>query len=455
MRNKILKKSVAIFMLLSIIFSSISNIVFAKSVGNEAYLENKGDCGFHLQYHNEEKNGWFYIKCTYVTYSENGNEYPAYCLNQEFPGVGEKENYTVDLTQTLDDVRIWRVITNGYPYKTPGELGLENQYDAFVATKQAVYSIIYGFDPVTKYRGEDDRGRAITNAIIRLVDIGRNGTQTPYTAGITVNKVGNLVEDGNDYVQEFSPNCGASTRNYTITATAGLPSGSRITDINNNETTTFDGNSNFKVRIPKSSMNADINAVFSMQASAKVYPVFYGKTRIDGTQNYAITCDPYGDITGVGNFKIATNTGKVQVNKTDDETKQPISGVTFQLLRKDGSVVGNATTNDKGIATFSGLYQDNYILKEISTDENYILNKAEFDVNVEYNKTSAKDITNEHKKGDLKVYKVDKDNHKIALGDVKFDLYSEEFKKVIGTYTTNVDGEISIKNLRTGRIYFN
>ena len=34
---------------------------------------------------------------------------------------------------------------------------------------------------------------------------------------------------------------------------------------------------------------------------------------------------------------------------------------------------------------------------------------------------------------------VDKDNHKISLGNVEFDLYSEEFKKVIGTYRTDVN----------------
>ena len=50
----------------------------------------------------------------------------------------------------------------------------------------------------------------------------------------------------------------------------------------------------------------------------------------------------------------------------------------------------------------------------------------------------------------MKIYKVDKDNNKIGLGNVTFDLYSEELKKVIGTYTTNVDGEIYIEQIRTG-----
>ena len=48
------------------------------------------------------------------------------------------------------------------------------------------------------------------------------------------------------------------------------------------------------------------------------------------------------------------------------------------------------------------------------------------------------------------MYKVDKDNNKIALGNVAFELYSNELKKVIGTYRTDVNGKINIKNLRVG-----
>ncbi len=96
------------------------------------------------------------------------------------------------------------------------------------------------------------------------------------------------------------------------------------------------------------------------------------------------------------------------------------------------------------------LYQGKYILKEVATNDKYILNKSTFDIDVEYNKTTTKTITNEHKRGNLKVYKVDMDNHKIPLGNVSFDLYSEEFKRIIGTYTTNVDGEFQVNDLRIG-----
>lgn len=74
----------------------------------------------------------------------------------------------------------------------------------------------------------------------------------------------------------------------------------------------------------------------------------------------------------------------------------------------------------------------------------------EFDVPVEYNKTSDVNVENEHKKDNIKVYKIDKDNNRVVLENVEFDLFSHEFNKVIGTYYTDVNGELEIKDLRIG-----
>ncbi len=71
-------------------------------------------------------------------------------------------------------------------------------------------------------------------------------------------------------------------------------------------------------------------------------------------------------------------------------------------------------------------------------------------VEIEYNQTTIQEIKNEKKKGSLQIHKVDKENHKIALSDVIFELYSKELEKVIGTYTTDKEGKIYIENLRIG-----
>ena len=443
------KKGIAMLLLVLSLFSIFSN-VFAATPISSALIKNGGDCGYHLQFWDSSQNRWSYVKTTYVYYEEGGNQYPAYCMQPSLPGDGESREYNVSVDDIINDVRLWRVAINGYPYQSPESMGLENKFDAFVATKQAIYRILDGRDVNSFYNGADSRGQAIKNAIIRLVDIGRNGTQTPVNTDVTTNKVGDFIEDGDYYSQEYSVNSPVETSQYTITASNGLPDGSQITNMSNNIQTTFSGNEHFKVRIPKSSLSNDINVVIALQAKCKTYPVFYGKTTVPGTQDYLLTYDPFGDVTGQVNLNVKTNTGKIKIIKNDEDTNKPIQGVTFQLTKEDGTVIANSTTNENGEATFPNLYQGNYILKEIVTNDNYILLDKEFNVNVEFNKTTTETITNEHKKGDLTVFKVDKDNHRIALGGVTFDLYSEEFGKVIGTYTTDENGEIHVKDLRTG-----
>ena len=154
------------------------------------------------------------------------------------------------------------------------------------------------------------------------------------------------------------------------------------------------------------------------------------------------------------NIKNITNDykkGNLKINKTDSETSKGIEGVVFELQKKDGTVVQRGITNKNGELSFNNIRIGDYQLKEVSTNKNYILNTNTFDVKIEYNKTTTKNITNDHKKGNVLVSKVDKDNNKIALGNVTFDLYSYEFNKIIGTYKTDVNGEFKINNLRIGK----
>ena len=202
-----------------------------------------------------------------------------------FQEYGEENDYSVDIDSVLDDVRIWRVIKNGYPYR---DLGL-NKYDSFVATKQAVYCIIYGFDPATRYRGGDEEGTAIANKICELVNIGRNGTETPASTNLNVSKNGDLQEGTDVYYQIYSVNTSVEISQYTITSSAGLPNGSKITDLSGNEKNTFNGGEQFKVVIPKTSITNDVNATFAIQGKCKTYPIFYRKnqkTRYTGLCSY-------------------------------------------------------------------------------------------------------------------------------------------------------------------------
>lgn len=156
-----------------------------------------------------------------------------------------------------------------------------------------------------------------------------------------------------------------------------------------------------------------------------------------------------GDFSASASLNIPTNTGKVQVIKNDAEISSTyIEGVQFQLL-KDGKEVARATTDSQGVATFTGLYQGHYQLKELVANPKYIISDATFDVDVEYDKTTTKTVTNTPKKGHLKINKTDKDTSEPVSG-VTFQLLDES-GKVVASGTTDTRGELSFRDLRIGK----
>lgn len=154
---------------------------------------------------------------------------------------------------------------------------MADEYDAFLATKLSIYSIIYGYFPSDRFEAIDDRGTKMIAAMTSIVNAGLYGTQTPYNAGIKIEKVGNFKEDGNYYSQEYKINCGVDVSKYTITSNAGFPTGSIITNLSDSQKTNFSGSEHFKVKIPKTQLTKDVDGIINIQVKAKTYPVFYRK----------------------------------------------------------------------------------------------------------------------------------------------------------------------------------
>lgn len=279
---------------------------------------------------------------------------------------------------------------------------------------------------------------------------GRYGTQTRADDAIFINEVDSIYKEGNYYVQKFNVTGNVGIASYTITATANMPNGAIITNASGVQTNTFNSSESFYIKVPEKSMLENISTLIRVLGKCKIYPIYYGMSFIPNTQDYALTYDPYGDLTTVTTFNLDTHKSGIIINKIDAETKEKLSGVTYNAKYQDGTNIGDFTTNDEGKITINHLRPDKVILTEVATKDEYILDSTPIEVNLEYNQTKTIELTNDYKKGNLKIYKVDKDNHKITLGNVEFDLYSDELQEIIGTYVTNVDGEIEINDLRIG-----
>ena len=449
---KLISKIITILLIAIFILNMSANFIFAavEVTINKAYIEKIGEAKYHLQYYREEKEMYTYLTCDIVGfYDKNKNFNPAYCMNRDLVGAGE-ESYYVKIDNLLNNDKVWRVIKNGYPYKSAKKLGLSSKYDAFAVTKFAVYCVLGQADlKLFKADKDDEEAVAMLKALKALVKIGEKGTEKQDEDPLTLKKEGNLKEEENYYSQEYSLDSTTDFDKYEISKTEGMPEESYISDMDGNKTTKLNQGQNFKVMIPKAQMTKDFSIKITAKADCKSYVILEGKTTVKKTQNYVVTAGEMATATTQDTLNINVNNAKLKIRKAEENTNKPIEGVKFALY-KDEKLLQEKQTDKDGRISFENLYPGKYTIKELETAEKYVLENTPKEIELKYNETKEIEITNKLKTGKIKVYKVDKDNKEVKIEGVKFDLYSEEQKKVIGTYTTDKNGEINVENLPVG-----
>lgn len=382
-------------------------------------------------------------------------------LSQINHGVGSGATdfggYDSYVKEKLQSDVLWRCLYFGYIGVDWRDTTVECDDDWYFVTKTVVHCLVNGKSPKETYKVStwitnsdkeagltlkdvQRRGQKVLNEAEKLYNKCLSSNEKYEEAKVSIAKSGNTYTEGNYEVQNFKINSNKALGSYDVTLSK-FPTG-----------TTYEKNgSTLKVKIPRANITGDIDGlIYLTNVQVETCGAFYAEAYNDDFQDYIIAADPYEITSARTPFELTTAKSIIKVEKTDEDTNKPIAGVTFQLKNQAGTVVQNATTNEKGIATFSNLRPGKYIVVETATNDNYILDTTENEVTVGYDTTITKELTNKHKEGNLKVYKVDADNNEIRLGNVQFDLYSVELDKIIGTYTTNVDGEIYIENLRTG-----
>lgn len=443
------KKTLIIFIILITLMNTILPIANAAQVITRADLKKGKSIKTHLKFKHQDGT-WHNIQCNYIYYETGGEKYPTYCITHGVHGVDEEGPYTVTINDLLKDKLVYNTILNGYPYKTPKQLGLETSEEAYVATKQAVNTVLLNRDVKTFYKAADSKGEAIIDAIYEISEKGKAGKEVNKSASITISKIGDLTEKGEYYYQEYRVSADVNISNYTIKSLEGFSKDCFTADINGNKKSEFTSSQNFRVMIPKNDLKQNIAGKVKLVASCNTKSIFYGEAPRGDIQNYAVTYKPYTEYEKSIEFRQDTNTASIKVIKQDEDTKKPIKDVLFSLYKENGDYITSAKTDENGIAIFHNLYQGKYKVKETKSSENYIQDNTVYEVNTEYNKQVTKTITNAHKKGNLKIIKVDKDDNDITLGGIEFDLIDSN-KKTVAHLITDANGQAEINNINIGK----
>lgn len=386
---KIKKVAKILFIMLALIlmnFFSLINSVTASNL-DTANIQSVADCGQLLKYRGS------IVITYYAEYNDNGVTYPAYCLDKTKTGVSATNpSYTVSVENAISDVKLWRILINGYPYKTIEELGVANREEAFTATKQAVYTYIHG-NQLSDYEPIGEAGVRTLNALHKIVNDANNSTEMQISNRVDINRLQEHWEqdsiDLNYVSKKYNVSSNATINNYKVKVTddkGQIIEDLKITDENNNEKQEFAPNETFKILVPIKSMKEDKNLKISIETKVQTKPILYGRASSSNLQDYALTAETYEDGIGETNDKYGKNETRILVVKQDSETKEKLEGVEFQLLDENKNVLyTNLQTDKNGMITIDNLLPGKYYVKETKTISGYELYEKLIEVEIALN----------------------------------------------------------------------
>ena len=394
---KIKKYIKVTFIVLAIIvlnFLNFTNSVIASNL-DIANVQAIGDCGSLLKYKG------IIVKTTYIAYEDNGKLYPAYCMDKTKPGA-EEGSYTVSIDKAIQDVRLWKIITNGYPYKTIEELGVASKEEAFTATKHAIYSYIHG-NQLSDYTPIGEAGQRTLDAMYKIINDANNSKEVQISNQVDIQRLQEYWEQDDvelHYVsKKYKVNANTRIDNYKVRVTdenGQIIDGIKITDENNNTKIEFNANEIFKILIPIKNMTGDKTIQIHIETKIETKPILYGRAPNSNLQDYALTADTYED--GTGNIKdnYSRNETKIIIEKQDKETKQKLQGVEFQLLDENKNVLyTNLQTGSDGRIKIENIIPGTYYIKEARTVSGYEIYEDLIEVNVNLNEEITVVVNNQ------------------------------------------------------------
>lgn len=136
-----------------------------------------------------------------------------------------------------------------------------------------------------------------------------------------------------------------------------------------------------------------------------------------------------------------TPEGGLRIVKLDEETRQPIRGVEFEVTHMDGKRLGTYRTDSKGVISLPELAPGWYTVTERKAADGYELDAQPRDVEVKDNKTATLEVTN-RQRGSAIIHKIDGATGEGIYG-VTF-LVSDARGNPVGQYTSDQDGYVYI-----------
>ena len=437
-----------------------------------AYDNTNIDLGTHRIKYNKNENR--YIKYNGISqrffdyyYLDNeGVRYPAYCINLGMDGA-EKGEYDVNVNEKLQDKTLNNIILNGYPYKSPSELGLSTEDEAKFATQFAAWCYVSNLD-FGKIEALNQEGIKVANAIRNIYEKGINTEILPNTVNIVeVSKEFKIDDKDEEYYSkkiklEYNENVKEIVlRKNSLEAI--------ITDLNNNKIDKITNQKEVKILIKRNKVLENIKFSLEFDTLVKENSVMFGASLDSSKQNTALALRLLKtNIIKMDNELkyIPTYLKIIKVDKDDNAIRLPNTKFSISL-KSTGRLLGEYVTDENGeinldISKDLKIFKSEELeLKEIEASKGYYISKEEnaYNIKVKMEKENTISISNDKIKGNIKILKLSNEDNKLSglkkntpLCDTVFNIYNEN-NELVDTITTDKNGVATSKDLEYGKYY--
>ena len=399
---------------------------------------------------------------------------PAYCVNPNTAGVpqtvpaGTGIKYLAN--QRATDPKIMGIVASGYPTRSLERLGLASEYEAYYATKMALWCYLlpnWDIADLTVNPAADQAAASRVLAAAKLIYTDGMYWDKVLTPKITAvpdqEQAYPVTFEGKEYYQQL----------FTVTSEtwvdggvvyisfadpSSVPEGTRIVGLSGNDITGincveaseggFSGQ--FKIIYPAESIEGQSGSVqLTFTCDSYKYAIFYATcAEVDqygNIQNYMCDTDPlvpmeadaystYGGATppeepeepGTPEEPAA---GGLRIVKLEAGTEIPLSGAVFEVVGPDGDTIGSFATDANGEIQIPEAVPGNYTIYERVPPKDHLLSENDTQ-NVTVREGETATVTFENQ----------------PYGDLRVEKFSDTGEGLAGV-------QVQIKHIESGRTY--
>ena len=255
--------------------------------------------------------------------NNNGDKMPAYSLNKPSEIEINNESKSVDI-QNVISLKLWRIITEGYPYVNYSELGCNNEEEAYVATQYAAYCS-FNKNNIEGYLGVGEAGKRIFNAAKVILERGKASQENRVDSKLDIIPEINewKIENSNLY-KTYTVSAKAKFEKFNIYLTSEdkkLLEKIKVVDINNQSKEDFEANEQFKIIVPMEQVGNDGKFNINVSAQVKTNPIYFVEEEKKQIQRYAIT-----EIYEEGSGKLNEEFNIIEKEIVSEKKKLPQTG---------------------------------------------------------------------------------------------------------------------------------